>query len=51
LKASTGQHFEPLARTAPVWEEQLMRWYTWEEGWPPWTLYRVHGPDAAPAGD
>ena len=50
LKASTGQHFEPLARTAPVWEEQLMRWYTWEEGWPPWTLYRVHWPDAAPAG-
>ncbi len=51
LEAGTGQHFEPLARTAPLWEEHLMRWYTWDEGWPPWTLYQVHGPDPTPAGD
>ncbi|HRP00249.1 MAG TPA: hypothetical protein PLN54_12500, partial [Flavobacteriales bacterium] len=51
LQATTRQHFEPLARTAPLWEEHLMRWYTWNEGWPPWTLYRVHATGPTPAGD
>jgi phosphatidylinositol glycan class B len=51
LEARTQQRFEPLVRTAPRWEERLMRWYTWNEGWPPWTLYRVHAPGAAPAAD
>jgi hypothetical protein len=37
----TGQRFEPVARTAPHWEALLLRWYTWNEGWPPWVLYRI----------
>jgi hypothetical protein len=41
VTARTGQTFIPLTRTAPVWEETLLRWYTWNEGWPPWTLYAV----------
>lgn len=31
----------PLIRTEPRWSTVLMRWYTWDEGRPPWTLYRV----------
>jgi len=31
----------PLTRTEPHWSTTLMRWYTWDEGRPPWTLYRV----------
>lgn len=31
----------PLTRTEPHWSTTLMRWYTWGEGQPPWTLYRV----------
>lgn len=31
----------PLTRTEPHWSTALMRWYTWGEGQPPWTLYRV----------
>jgi len=41
VTARTGQTFLPLTRTAPTWEETLLRWYTWNEGWPPWTLYAV----------
>lgn len=41
VSARTGQTFIPLTRTSPNWEETLLRWYTWNEGWPPWTLYTV----------
>ncbi|HRH68532.1 MAG TPA: hypothetical protein PLB89_03400 [Flavobacteriales bacterium] len=32
---------QPLARTESHWVELLMRWYSWNEGPAPWTLYRV----------
>ncbi len=31
----------PLTRTEPQWSTTLMRWYTWDEGQRPWTLYRL----------
>ncbi|MGV3637591.1 MAG: hypothetical protein ACO1NQ_08080, partial [Flavobacteriales bacterium] len=31
----------PVERTEPGWSTVLMHWYTWDEGRPPWTLYRV----------
>ncbi|MBL7952955.1 MAG: hypothetical protein JNM62_14700 [Flavobacteriales bacterium] len=30
-----------LVRTEPTWSTTVMRWYTWDEGQKPWTLYRV----------
>ena len=41
LQSRSGQDLEALARTETVWTEQLMRWYTWNEGPEPWTLFRV----------
>lgn len=41
LKASTGQHFQPMARTRSHWEEELMRLYSWNEREPPWILCSV----------
>lgn len=34
---------DELERTEPPWADQLMRWYTWDEGPVPWALYRVKG--------
>lgn len=39
LRERTGQTFDPVARTALHWEALLLRWYTWNEGQPPWVLY------------
>lgn len=38
---SRNLQLQALARTETPWVEQLMRWYTWNEGPGPWTLYRV----------
>jgi phosphatidylinositol glycan class B len=30
----------PVTSTESTWVDRLMRWYTWDEGPKPWTLYR-----------
>ncbi|MBX2972607.1 MAG: hypothetical protein KF797_05855 [Flavobacteriales bacterium] len=39
--ADPDHALKELARTSTAWGTRLMRWYTWDEGQKPWTLYRV----------